>query len=199
MQRNLLYSKRTKSNRSKAIHTISRSLHLLLSSHRRCPLLLHPTIRLLSRHDQDLKCINPTLKIGILLHKELIPLLQMRNVFRRFRQYRRLVQLVRRRQTLRSSSISWPREFFLLMTRRLGTESRSAAILSLRFVRYRFSIMLCAVFLTGCPLRVVGGGLSSSSSSSTLDLRLRLFSHGSGEEAEELGDVGYWDDCCCWA
>lgn len=33
------------------------------------------------------------------------------------------------------------------ITRRAGTLSRRAAILSFRLVRYRFSIMLCAVFL----------------------------------------------------
>ncbi len=49
----------------------------------------------------------------------------------------------------RSSSTTSPLEFFLSATRRLGTLSRRAAILSLRFVRYLFSIMLCAVFFTG--------------------------------------------------
>lgn len=63
----------------------------------------------------------------------------------------------------RSSSISSPFESLLLITRSEGTESRSTAILSLRFVRYRFSIMLCAVFLIGgCLLLLLPDGLSSS-------------------------------------
>lgn len=90
--------------------------------------------------------------------------------------------------------MSSPREFFLLITLNEGTESRSAAILSLRFVRYRFSIMLCAVFLTGGHRSFVGSGLSSSSSSSSmLDFLLR-FPVGSGDDGEDDGDVGY---CAC--
>jgi hypothetical protein len=53
-------------------------------------LLLHATIGLLSRHDQDLKSIYSALQIGILLRKEFVSLLQMRNVLRRFGQDRRL-------------------------------------------------------------------------------------------------------------
>lgn len=80
------------------------------------------------------------------------------------------------------------------MTLNEGTESRSAAILSLRFVRYRFSIILCAVFLTGGQRPLAGSGLSSSSSSSsTLDFRLR-FPVGSGDEGDEDGEAGY---CGC--
>lgn len=78
-----------RSNRTKAIHTVSRSLHLLPSD-RRCALLLHATAGLLSRHDQDLKSVDAALQIGILLHEELIPLFQVRNVFRRFGEDRRL-------------------------------------------------------------------------------------------------------------
>ncbi len=78
------------------------------------------------------------------------------------------------------------------MTRSDGTESLKAAILSLRFVRYRFSIMLWAVFLTGGWRPLVGGGLSSSSSSSTLDFLFLL--SGSGDEVDD-GDAGY---CCCF-
>lgn len=48
----------------------------------------------------------------------------------------------------RSPVVSSPRALFD-STRKLGTLSRSAAILSFKFVLYRFSIMLWAVFLTG--------------------------------------------------
>jgi len=86
-----------------------------------------------------------------------------------------------------------------VMTLKLGTESLSAAILSLRFVRYLFSIMLCAVFLTGgcfpeafCS-RSSCGEHSSSEISSTEDFRFRhLVSRASGEDAEDGGDVGQW-------
>lgn len=65
-------------------------------------------------------------------------------------------------------------------TRRLGTLSRSAAILSFKLVLYRFSIILCAVFLTGCWLS--SSSSSSRSSKSAEDLRLRLPGFdGSGE------------------
>ena len=74
------------------------------------------------------------------------------------------------------------------MTRKLGTESRNAAILSLRFVRYRFSIMLCAVFLIGLE----GGGESASSPSSSEgeDLRFwfRVFWREGEGEREHDGD-----------
>lgn len=91
----------------------------------------------------------------------------------------------------KSSWYSSPLEFFFDITRNEGTESRSAAILSLRFVRYRFSIMLCAVFLTGLALPDVGGGESSpSSSSSTLDLRFRLFMPEDSGEEEDEGEAG---------
>jgi hypothetical protein len=65
----------------------------------------------------------------------------------------------------RSSSIASPLEFFFVTTLKLGTLSLSAAILSFKFVRYRFSIMLCAVFFNGLPLlfRVSSSSVSESS------------------------------------
>ena len=56
------------------------------------------------------------------------------------------------------------------MMRSDGTLSRRAAILSLRLVLYRFSIMLCAVFFTGWS----SSSSSSSSSTSADDLRFLL-------------------------
>ena len=101
----------------------------------------------------------------------------------------------------RSSITSSPRAFVFVATRKLGTLSLSAAILSFRFVRYRFSIMLWAVFLTGgwrlFPFVADGGDWKSSSSSSEASLvALFRFSpaplhcSGSGDSVED-GEEGY--------
>lgn len=71
--------------------------------------------------------------------------------------------------------------------RREGTESRNAVILSLRLVRYRFSIMLCAVFFGACRREDGGGEDEDSSSSSDADECLCL-REGSGDEDGEA----YW-------
>jgi hypothetical protein len=68
--------------------------------------------------------------------------------------------------------------------------SRKAAILSLRFVRYLFSIMLCAVFFGGPPFSLLPDGTESrSSSSSSSDflflLLLLLLATGSGDECDD--------------
>src|SRR6266581_2952579 len=65
--------------------------------------------------------------------------------------------------------------------RRLGTLSRKAAILSFRLLRYLFSIMLWAVFLTGGCL----AAFRSVKSSSEADFRFLLL----------LGCAGSGDDC----
>src|SRR5215469_8439063 len=90
------------------------------------------------------------------------------------------------RSSSSSSSSPFPER---VITRRLGTLSRRAAILSLRLVRYLFSIMLCAVFLIGC----FDDGLSLASSS-TDDLRFFLLSTadvGSGDEGTDEGELGW--------
>jgi len=79
--------------------------------------------------------------------------------------------------------------------------SRRAAILSLRLVRYRFSIMLCAVFFGGWPLSFLPDGAASrsSSSSSSDDFRFLLLAAGSGDECDEdelalplFSEAGLW-------
>lgn len=59
--------------------------------------------------------------------------------------------------------------------------SRRAAILSLRFVLYRFSIMLCAVFFGGWPF----SGLPSGSSESDGDFLFLTLMTGSGDECDD--------------
>src|SRR5690242_287854 len=80
-----------------------------------------------------------------------------------------------------SSSVPFGRD----MTRRLGTLSRNAAILSFRLVRYRFSIMLCAVFLGGCEPPFLLDDTSSKSSVSSVDFLFLELIAGSGEECDD--------------
>ena len=77
-----------------------------------------------------------------------------------------------------SSVVSSPLAL-LDMIRKLGTLSLRAAILSLRFVRYLFSIMLCAVFLTGWS---ASSSSSSISAEDFLFLRTPFASVCSGDE-----------------